>query len=85
MTSRRAFLKTASAAALAAPVVHPFLAWAADPSPMTVPGKDGMIVRSYRFLDLETPVEFNSSRQRMIVHSEAVARVGLDKTFLREL
>jgi DMSO/TMAO reductase YedYZ molybdopterin-dependent catalytic subunit len=23
-----------------------------------VPGKDGMIVRSYRFLDLETPVEF---------------------------
>src|SRR3989442_6451689 len=58
MTSRRAFLKTASAAALAAPVVHPFLAWAADASAITLPGKDGMIVRSYRFLDLETPVEF---------------------------
>ncbi len=58
MTSRRAFLKTASAAALAAPVVHPFLAWAADPSAIGVPGKDGMIVRSYRFLDLETPVQF---------------------------
>ncbi len=58
MTSRRAFLKTASAAALAAPVVHPFLAWAADPSAIRVPGKDGMIVRSYRFLDLETPVQF---------------------------
>ncbi len=58
MTSRRAFLKTASAAALAAPIVHPFLAWAADPSAIRVPGKDGMIVRSYRFLDLETPVEF---------------------------
>ena len=58
MTSRRAFLKTASAAALAAPVVPPFLAWAADPAAISVPGKDGMIVRSYRFLDLETPVEF---------------------------
>jgi len=58
MTSRRAFLKTASAAALATPVVHPFLAWAADASAISVPGKDGMIVRSYRFLDLETPVEF---------------------------
>jgi sulfite oxidase len=58
MTSRRAFLKTASAAALAAPIVHPFLAWAADPSAMSVPGKDRMIVRSYRFLDLETPVQF---------------------------
>ena len=58
MTSRRAFLKTASAAALAAPVVHPYLAWAADPSAIRVPGKDGMIVRSYRFLDLEMPVEF---------------------------
>jgi len=58
MTTRRAFLKTASAAALAAPVVHPFLAWAADPAAISLPGKDGMIVRSYRFLDLETPVEF---------------------------
>jgi len=58
MTSRRAFLKTASAAAFAAPAVHPFLAWAADPAAISVPGKDGMIVRSYRFLDLETPVEF---------------------------
>ena len=58
MTSRRAFLKTASAAAFAAPAVHPFLAWAAEPSAISVPGKDGMIVRSYRFLDLETPVEF---------------------------
>jgi DMSO/TMAO reductase YedYZ molybdopterin-dependent catalytic subunit len=54
MPSRRDFLKTASAAALAA---HPLLSWAAD-APITMPGKDGMIVRSYRFLDLETPVEF---------------------------
>ena len=48
---------------------------------------------------LETPVEFNGSCHRMIVHREALARhvfqyrrlnlvtvieVGLDKTFLRE-
>ncbi len=58
MTSRRAFLKTASAAALAASAVRPLLTWAADASAISVPGKDGMIVRSYRFLDLETPVEF---------------------------
>jgi len=58
MTSRRAFLRSASAAALAAGVAQPFRAWAADPSAISVPGKDGMIIRSYRFLDLETPVEF---------------------------
>lgn len=54
MPSRRDFLKTASAAALAA---HPFLTWATD-APIDVAGKDRLIVRSYRFLDLETPVEF---------------------------
>jgi len=58
MTSRRAFLKTASAAALAAGAADPLLTWAADSSPISIAGKDGMIVRSYRFLDLETPVEF---------------------------
>ncbi len=58
MTSRRAFLKTASAAALAASAVHPLLTWASDASAISVAGKDGMIVRSYRFLDLDTPVEF---------------------------
>ena len=58
MTSRRDFLRTASAVALAAGVARPFRAWAADLSAVSVPGKDRMIVRSYRFLDLETPVEF---------------------------
>src|SRR6266436_4803826 len=58
MTSRRVFLKSASAAALAETIVHPFVSWAEDSSAFSVPGKDGMIVRSYRFLDLETPVEF---------------------------
>jgi len=57
MTSRRAFLKTASAAALAG-VVHPIFTWAANSTGISIPGKDGMIVRSYRFLDLEMPVEF---------------------------
>jgi sulfite oxidase len=58
MTSRRKFLATASAAAIAAGVASPLCAWATDASTIGVPGKDGMIVRSYRFLDLETPVEF---------------------------
>jgi DMSO/TMAO reductase YedYZ molybdopterin-dependent catalytic subunit len=57
MTSRRDFLRTASAAALAAGVTRPLLSWAADPSTISIPGKDGMIVRSYRFFDLEMPVE----------------------------
>lgn len=57
MPSRRHFLKTASTVAFGARVAHPLLAWAADSSPVTIPGKDGMIVRSYRFLDLEMPVE----------------------------
>lgn len=56
--SRRRFLRTASAAVLAAGAAHPLLAWAAESAGISVPGKDGMIVRSYRFLDLETPVEF---------------------------
>jgi sulfite oxidase len=58
MTSRRSFLKIASAAAFAAGTGHPFLSWAADSSTISIPGKDRMIVRSFRFLDLEMPVEF---------------------------
>src|SRR5437667_2892864 len=57
MTSRRNFLKASSAAMLAAGATHSVLAWAADHSAISVPGKESMIVRSYRFLDLETPVE----------------------------
>src|SRR6202158_4328815 len=60
MTSRRDFLKTASAAALAAGAAHPLLSWAVEDS-VPIPGKDRMIVRSSRFLDLETPVEFMTS------------------------
>jgi sulfite oxidase len=57
LISRRAFLRTASAAALISTQLHPRFAWTAD-SPISIPGKDGLIVRSYRFLDLEMPVEF---------------------------
>jgi len=58
VTSRRDFLKTASAAALVAGAAHPLLSWAADRAAISIPGKDGMIVRSFRFYDLEMPVEF---------------------------
>jgi sulfite oxidase len=73
VTTRRDFLKSASAAALAAGAAHPLLSWtsaessaadsasghsAYDHAAIAIPGKDRMIVRSARFLDLETPVEF---------------------------
>jgi sulfite oxidase len=59
MTSRRNFLKQASAAALAAGAAPSLLTWAL-PQTQSVdfPGEEGMIVRSFRFIDLETPVEY---------------------------
>ena len=56
MHSRRDFLKTVSAAALAAGAA-PLSGWAEEGAAISVSGKEGMIVRSYRFLDLEMPVE----------------------------
>src|SRR5882757_4244746 len=58
VSSRREFLKTASAGAIAALAAPSFLNAAVGPTAISVPGKAGLIVRSYRFLDLETPVEF---------------------------
>ena len=60
MTSRRSFLKEISLAALAVGASRSFLlaSPAAQDSPLAIAGEDGMIVRSYRFLDLETPVEY---------------------------
>ncbi len=60
MTSRRSFLKLSGAAvALAA---APRFSRAAMIFPQSeaidFPSEDGMIVRSYRFVDLETPVEY---------------------------
>jgi DMSO/TMAO reductase YedYZ molybdopterin-dependent catalytic subunit len=64
MNSRRNFLMQMSGAALAAGAAPPLLslflsrAASAQNGPIAVPGEDGMIVRSYRFVDLETPVEY---------------------------
>src|SRR5215472_13756426 len=59
MISRRGFLKTTCAAVAAA--VHPWFAWAAEVPRTTIPGKDGMILHSLRFLDLEMPAEYANS------------------------
>src|SRR6266705_5198470 len=55
MLSRRSFLKQVSGI-VAAVEVFPRSLWAED-NPVHVPGKEGMIVRSARFLDLEMPME----------------------------
>jgi sulfite oxidase len=59
MNSRRGFLKQISGAAFAAAAAPSILAWAL-PQGQSVefPGEDGMILRSFRFVDLETPVEY---------------------------
>src|ERR1700746_1661423 len=58
--SRREFVRTTSLALAAASTVYPFMSWASDAA-TTVPGKDGMILRSFRFLDLEMPMEYLNS------------------------
>jgi len=58
MISRRNFLKGASGMTLAVPAFYPLLGWAAGEADVLMQGKDGLIVRSSRFLDLETPVEY---------------------------
>jgi sulfite oxidase len=63
MSSRRSFLKDVPLAATAALTTSPFFTWATDgtaaaDSAPVVDGKDGMIIRSRRFLDLEMPREF---------------------------
>ena len=58
MISRRHLLKGASSVALALPALHPLLGWAVGDAGISIQGKDGLIVRSFRFFDLETPVEY---------------------------
>jgi sulfite oxidase len=60
MNSRRKFLMQMSGAALAFSSPPSLLSWAgaAQGGSINVPGEDGMIVRSFRFVDLETPVEY---------------------------
>jgi DMSO/TMAO reductase YedYZ molybdopterin-dependent catalytic subunit len=59
MNSRRYFLKRISAAALAAGAAPKLLSLALpQQQAVDFPGEDGMILRSYRFVDLESPVEY---------------------------
>jgi DMSO/TMAO reductase YedYZ molybdopterin-dependent catalytic subunit len=59
MDSRRDFLKQISAAALVAGATPSLLARAlAQGQAVEVPGEDGMVLRSFRFVDLESPVEY---------------------------
>src|ERR1700758_4002651 len=66
MTTRREFLKNVTLAAIAAGSTPAMLtkvlalppAAGSDMPGIVVPGEDGMILRSFRFLDLETPVEY---------------------------
>lgn len=60
MISRRDFVLGASGAVGVFGAVHPLLSWETNAS-VAIPGKDGMIVRSSRFLDLEMPVEYANS------------------------
>lgn len=72
MNSRRTFLKTISGAALAAGRVSTLLptAWSetAPEDRIAVPGESGLIVRSFRFVDLESPVEYFNSWLTPIPH-----------------
>src|SRR5580658_398794 len=56
---RRDFLKQMSGAALVAGAAPSLLTWAL-PQGQSVefPGEDGMVLRSFRFVDLEAPVEY---------------------------
>jgi len=71
MSSRRKFLKQMSGAALAAAASPAMLTWAL-PLPqgqsVEVAGEDGMILRSFRFADLETPVEYFNSWLTPVPH-----------------
>lgn len=58
MTSRRNFVKAMSGAVFATWAGRTSLHAAAFDSNQAFPGKDGMIVRSSRFLDLEAPVGY---------------------------
>src|SRR6266853_2233022 len=67
MISRREFVLGASAAMGVVGAVPPLHSWGAGESP-AIPAKDGMIVRSLRFLDLEMPVEYANSLITPVEH-----------------
>jgi sulfite oxidase len=60
MNSRRDFLSQISRAALSGAAISSFRLWALPSNEkrgIEIPGEDGLIIRSFRFVDLETPVE----------------------------
>src|ERR1700684_151013 len=62
MNSRRGFLQHISGAAFAPAAAPSILAWALPQGhSVEFPGEDGMILRSFRFVDLEAPVEYFNS------------------------
>src|ERR1700678_2542683 len=62
MNSRRDFLQHISAAAILTGAVPLWLnrAWAQKQA-VEVPGEEGMLLRSFRFIDLESPVEYSNT------------------------
>jgi sulfite oxidase len=61
MISRRDFVKQVSGSIAASAAIPALLSWATADSSPQIPGEEGLIVRSARFLDLETPPEFLTS------------------------
>jgi sulfite oxidase len=69
MNSRRDFLKHISAAALVVRATPSVFTWdLPQGQSVDVPGEDGMILRSFRFVDLETPVEYFNTWLTPIPH-----------------
>jgi sulfite oxidase len=69
MNSRRDFLKHISAAALVVRATPSIFTWdLPQGQSVDVPGEDGMILRSFRFVDLETPVEYFNTWLTPIPH-----------------
>jgi sulfite oxidase len=59
MKSRRQFLKQASQAAFAVAAGPPIISQVfAQTRAVKFPGEDGLVLRSFRFIDLESPVEY---------------------------
>lgn len=69
MNSRRDFLRQMSRAALAACAAPPLLTWALPQGQaVQFPSEDGMILRSFRFIDLESPVEYFNTWLTPVAH-----------------